>query len=86
MAIPPQFLKKSKAHAAEDAKDGGKDNAKEDANGNLKKKSAHKSAPKRDSKDPKGAKFDAIPNGPLKGLNPNAAKRDILMQQARGGK
>lgn len=91
MAIPPQFLKnvKSKSAKAEDAKDGGKDDANEDSKGNLKKKPSFKGAPKRDSKDPKGATADLIPSGPMKGKNPNAlvaAKRNVLLQQSRGGK
>lgn len=96
MAIPPQFIKKgSKAKAAEDAKDGGKDDANEDSNGNLKKKgksSSHKGAPPKDSKDPKGAPFDAIPSGPMKGQNPfqlskgNAKRKLLLQQAAKGGK
>lgn len=96
MAIPPQFLKhkKSSQAAAEDAKDGGKDDSQEDSNGNL--KGSPKGAPKKDSKDPKGAKFDAIPSGPMKGKNPNDfkkgkgntsnAKRAALLAQLRGGK
>src|SRR5689334_10689916 len=57
MAIPPQFLKKSKAAAAEDAKDGGKDDSKEDSNGNLIKKSPKKGKGKL---DPKAAKRAAM--------------------------
>jgi hypothetical protein len=36
-----------------------------------KHKKGHK-APAKDSKDPKGAPFDAIPSGPMKGQNPFA--------------
>lgn len=79
MPIPPQFLKHTKGkkpdNAKEDAKDGGADDSQESGGGNPFAKSnpfaKGGAAPKRDSKDPKGAKGDLIPSGPMKGKNPN---------------
>lgn len=97
MPIPPQFVKHAKGkkpdNAAEDAADGGADDSQE----TPAKKGHSMKGPKRDSKDPKGAPFDAIPSGPMKGKNPNVfqhkgkksgsnSKRDALIAQLRGGK
>lgn len=92
MAIPPQFLKHGKKNDPEGKNEPGDSPAEDSAEGDTRgKKAPHKGAPKRDSKDPKGAAFDAIPSGPLKGKNPNDihkkgsnAKRTALLAQLRG--